>query len=97
VKGSHFLGYLSHPIESLTFHDPFLRWIEHCPISVTWHNFVPPSHLRELEFMISYDMMHPLSHVIFVLNLSLFFLRMKHRGKYYYTLLEWLYWFYDYT
>jgi hypothetical protein len=97
VQGSQPSNSLSQPLESLTFHDPFLRWIEHFPRSVTWHNFVPPSRLHELDFTISYDMMHDLTHVIFVLNLSLFWFMMKHRGRYYEVLLGWFHWLYDYT
>jgi isoprenylcysteine carboxyl methyltransferase (ICMT) family protein YpbQ len=35
--------------------------------------------------MISYDMMHVLTHVVFVLKLSLFWFMMKHIGKCYDT------------
>jgi hypothetical protein len=49
VQGSQPSDSLSQPLESLTFHDPFMRWIEHFPRSVTWHNFVPPSCLHELD------------------------------------------------
>jgi hypothetical protein len=97
VQGSQPSDSLSQLLEPLTFHDPFLRWIEHFPRSVTWHNFVPPSHLHELDFTISYDMMHALTHVIFVLNLSLFWFMMKHRGRYYEVLLGWFHWLFDYT
>jgi hypothetical protein len=97
VQGSQPSDSLSQSFEPLIFHDPFLRWIEHFPRSVTWHNFVPPSRLHELDFRISYDMIHALTHVIFVLNLSLFWFMMKHRGRYYEALLGWFHWLYDYT
>jgi hypothetical protein len=63
---------LSQPLESSTFHDPFQRWIEHFSRNVTWHDLVPPSHLHELDFTISYDIMHALTHVIFVLTYHCF-------------------------
>jgi hypothetical protein len=97
VQGSQPSDSLSQYFEPLIFHDPFLRWIEHFPRSVTWHNFVPPSRLHELDFTISYDMIHALTHVIFVLNLSLFWFMMKHRGRYYEILLGWFHWLFDYT
>jgi hypothetical protein len=97
VQGSQPSDSLSQPLEFLTFHDPFQRWIEHFSGDVTWHDFVPPSHLHELDFMISYDMMNVLTHVIFVLNLSLFWFMMKHRGRCYDVLLGWFHWLYDYT
>jgi hypothetical protein len=81
----------------MIFHDPFLRWIEHFPKSVTWHNFVPPSYLHELEFTISDDTIHFLTHVTFVLDLSLFWFMMKHKGRYYEILLGWFHWLFDYT
>jgi hypothetical protein len=62
VQGSQPSDSLSQSFEPLIFHDPFLRWIEHFPRSVTWHNFVPPSRLHELDFTISDDMIcYPLS------------------------------------
>jgi hypothetical protein len=69
VQGIQPLDSLSQSFEPLIFHNPFLRWIEHFPRSVIWHNYVPPSCLHELEFTISYDMMHALIHVIFLLYL----------------------------
>jgi hypothetical protein len=44
---------------------------------------------KELDFTISDDTIHFLTHVIFVLDLSLFWFMMKHRGRYYETLLGW--------
>jgi hypothetical protein len=82
VQGNQPLDSLSRSIEPLIFHDPFMKWIENLPKGVNWHDFVSPSHLHELDFMISDDTMHSLTHVIFVLDLSLFWFMMKHRGKY---------------
>ena len=41
VQGSQPLDSLSQSFDPLIFHDPFLRWIEHFPRSVTWENFCP--------------------------------------------------------
>jgi hypothetical protein len=81
LKGSQPSNSLSQSIGPLTFHDPFLKWIEHSPESMTWHDFVPPSHLHELDFIISDDIVHSLTHVIFALNLLLFWFMMKHRSR----------------
>ena len=86
-QGSQPSDSLSQYFEPLNFHDPFMRWIDHSPESMNWNDFVPPSYLHEIDFMISYDMMHALTHVIFVLDLSLFWFMMKHRGRYYKLLL----------
>jgi hypothetical protein len=97
VQGSQHSDSLSRSFEPLTFHDPFLRWIEHFPESMTWHHFVPPTRLHELDLTISNDTIHFLTHVIFVLNLSLLWFMMKHRGRYWETLLGWFHWLFDYT
>jgi hypothetical protein len=97
VQGSWLSDLLSQSFEPLTFHDPFLKWIEHFPERMTWHDFVPPTRLHELDFMISDDIVHSLTHVIYVLNLSLFWFMMKHRGRYCETLLGWFHWLFDYT
>jgi hypothetical protein len=88
---------LSQPDESLPCHNPIQRWIEHSCATVTWHNLVPPSHLHELDFIISYDTMYALIHVPFVLDLCLFWFMMKHKGRCCDTMLAWLYRLYDYT
>jgi hypothetical protein len=97
VLGSQLADLLSQFSEPLTFHDPFLKWIEHFPQRMTWHDFIPPTRLHELDFMISDDTIHSLTHVIFVLNLSLFWFMMKHKGRYCGTLLDWFHWSFDYT
>jgi hypothetical protein len=89
VRGSQHSDSLSRSFEPLTFHDPFLRWIEHFPESMTWHHFFPPTRLHELDLTISNDTIHFLTRVIFVLNLSLLWFMMKHRGRYGETLLGW--------
>jgi hypothetical protein len=89
IQGSQPSEFFGQFFEPLIFHDPFLRWNENFPRSVTWRNFVPPTHLHELDFMIFDDVIHVLTHVIFVLNLSLFWFMMKHRGRYYEIFLGW--------
>jgi hypothetical protein len=69
VLGSQLSDLLIQFSKPLTFHDPFLKWIEHFPQRMTWHDFIPPTCLHELEFMVSDDMIHSLTHAIFVLNL----------------------------
>jgi hypothetical protein len=97
VLGSQLEDLLSQFSEPLTFHDPVVKWIEHFSQRLTWHDFIPPTHLHELDFMVFDDMIHFLTHVIFVLNLSLFWFMMKHKGKYCGTLLDWFHWSFDYT
>jgi hypothetical protein len=97
VLGSQFADLLSQYSEPWTLHDPFQRWIEYFPQRWTWRDFIPPTRLHELDFMISDDMIHALTHVIFVLDLSLFWFMMKHKGRYCGTLLDWLHWLFDYT
>jgi hypothetical protein len=45
VQGSQTSNSLSHTFESLTSHDPFLRWIDQFSRRVTWHDFVSPSEI----------------------------------------------------
>jgi hypothetical protein len=97
VLGSQFVRPLSQYSEPWTFHDPFLKWIEYFHQRLTWHDFIPPTRLHELDFVISDDMIYVLTHVIFVLDLSLFWFMMKHKGRYCGTLLDWLHWLFDYT
>jgi hypothetical protein len=89
VLGSQLSDFMSQFSEPLTFHDPFLKWIEHFPQRVTWHDFIPPTCLHELDFMVSDDTIHSLTYVIFLLNLSLFWFMMKYKGRYCETLLGW--------
>jgi hypothetical protein len=90
VQGSHHLDSSSWSFEPLNFQNPFLRWIEHSHEGLTWHNFIPPTHLHELEFVISSDMIYIITHDIFVLDLPLFWFMTKHKGRYHGTLLDWL-------
>jgi hypothetical protein len=50
----------------------------------------PPTRLHELDSNFSDDMMYILSHDIFVLDVSLFWFMMKHKGRYQGALLDWL-------
>jgi hypothetical protein len=97
VIGSHPSDLLSQFSEPLTFHDPFLKWIEKFPQRVTWNDFILHTRLHELYFIISNDTIYSLTHVIFVLDLSLFWFMMKHKGNYCGTLLDWFHWSFDYT
>ena len=96
VLGSQFSNPFSQYSESWTFRDPFLKWIEYFPQRLTWHNLIPPTRLHELEFVISDDTIYVLTHVLFVLDLSLFWSMMKHKGRYCGMLLDWLHWLFDY-
>jgi hypothetical protein len=88
---------MSQPLEYSPFHDSFERWTKHSCGYVTWHDFFPPSCVHELDFMINYDILHALTHAIFVPDLSLLWFMIKHRGRCYDTMLEWFHWLHDYT
>jgi hypothetical protein len=68
---------------------PFTKW----GVDFLWEcvNCVPPSHLHELDFMIGNGIVSTLTHVPFVLDLSLFWFMLKHRGRYFDTMLGWFY------
>jgi hypothetical protein len=68
-----------------------LGWIGQGCGDTSLHDFVPPSHLHELDFMISYGIVY-VQLMIFVLDLSLFWFMMKHRGRCFDTMLGWFYW-----
>jgi hypothetical protein len=97
VLGSQFADLLSQFSEPWTFHDPFLKWIEYFSFRLTWHGFIPPTRLHELDFVISDDMISILTHDIFVFYLSLFWFMMKHKGRYHGMFLDWLHLLFDYT
>jgi hypothetical protein len=94
--GSQCTDLLSQCSETWTFLDPFLKWIEYFPQRWTWQDFIPPTRLHELDFEISNDMIYILTHDIFILDLSLSWFIMKHKGRYGGTLLDWLHWSFDY-
>jgi hypothetical protein len=97
VLGNQFAGPLSQFAEPYTFHDPFLDRIEYFSQRWTWQYFVPPTCLHELDIGTFDDMMYILTHDIFVLDVSLFWFMMKHKGRYQGALLDWLHWLFDYT
>jgi hypothetical protein len=94
VSDNQFAGPLSQPC---MFHDPFLKRIEYFPQRWTWQDFIPPTRLHELDSDFSNDIIYVVTHDIFVLDLSLFWFTMKHKGRYQGTLLDWLHWLFDYT
>jgi hypothetical protein len=95
--GDQFTGPLSWFAKPSSFHDPFSDRIEYFSQSWTWQDFVPPTRLHELDSDLSDDMMYILTHDIFVLDVSLFWFMMKHKGRYQGALLDWLHWLFDYT
>jgi hypothetical protein len=95
--GNQFIGPLSRFAEPSTFHDPFSDRIEYFSQSWTWQDFVPPTCLHELDFGTPDNVIYVLTHDIFVLDLSLFWFMMKHKGRYQGALLDWLHWLFDYT
>jgi hypothetical protein len=97
VLGDQFTGPLSRFSEPCLFHDPFSDRIECFSQRWTWRDFIPPTHLHELDSDFSDDMMYILTHDIFVLDVSLFWFMMKHKGRNQGALLNWLHWLFDYT
>jgi hypothetical protein len=82
VLGNQFTGPLSRFSEPCIFHDLFLDRIECFSQRWTWQDFVPPTRLHELDLEIPDDVIYVLTHDIFVLDLSLFWFMMKHKGRY---------------
>jgi hypothetical protein len=73
-QSSHPSESLIHPYDYLSCHNPILRWIGNFFCDASLHEFVTTSCIHELDFMISCDMVYVLTHDIFLLDLSLFFL-----------------------
>jgi hypothetical protein len=96
VLGNQSTGPLSPFSEPCTFYDPFLDRIECFSQRWTWRDFIPPTRLHELDSDFSDDMMYILTHDMFVLDVSLFWFMMKHKGRYQGALLDWLHWLFDY-
>jgi hypothetical protein len=97
VLGNQSTGPLSPFSEPCTFYDPFLDRIECSSQRWTWRDFIPPTRLHELDSDFSDDMMYILTHDMFVLDVSLFWFMMKHKGRYQGALLDWLHWLFDYS
>jgi hypothetical protein len=95
--GNQFTSPLSWFAEPSMFHDPFSDRIEYFSQRWTWQYFDPPTRLHELDFEIPDDMTCILTHDIIVLDVSLFWFMMKHKGRYQGALLDWLHWLFDYT
>jgi hypothetical protein len=95
--GNQFTCPLSCFAEPSMFHEPFLDRIECFSQRWTWQDFIPPTRLHELDSDFSDDMMYILTHDIFVLDVSLFWFMMKHKGRYQGALLDWLHWLFDYS
>jgi hypothetical protein len=59
-------------------------------------DFLPPNNLHEFHFMIDYMSIY--AHDYYLLNLSLLYYRIKHRGRYLDEVMNmWLHWLYDFT
>jgi hypothetical protein len=97
VLGNQFTGPLSRFSEPCNSHNPFLDRIEYFSQRSTWQDFVTPTRLHELDSDLSDDIVYILTHEIFVLDISLFWFMMKHKGRYRGTLLDGLHWLFDYT
>jgi hypothetical protein len=97
VLGNQSTGPLCPFSEPCTFYDPFLDRIECFSQRWTWQYFDPPTRLHELDFEFPDDMTCILTHDISVLDVSLFWFMMKHKGRYQGALLDWLHWLFDYT
>jgi hypothetical protein len=95
--GNQLASPLSCFAEPSMFHDPFSDRIECLFQRWTWQDFVPPTRLHELEFGTPDDVIYVLTHDVFVLDFSLFWFMMKHKGRYQGALLDWLHWLFDYT
>jgi hypothetical protein len=95
--GSQTTGHFSPLSEPCIFHDPVLDSFECFSQRWTWQDFIPPTRLHELDSDFSDDMMCILTHDMFVLDVSLFWFMMKHKGRYQGALLDWLHWLFVYT
>jgi hypothetical protein len=91
------LGHFSPFYEPCISHDPVLDRIDYFSQRWTWRDFIPPTRLHELDSDFSDDMIYILTHDMFVLDVSLFWFMMKHKGRYQGALLDWLHWLFDYT
>jgi hypothetical protein len=96
VLGNQFTYPLSCFAEPSMFYDPFSDRIECFSQRWTWRDFVPPTRLHELDPDFFNDIIYILTHDIFVLDISLFWFMMKHKGRYQGALLDWLHWLFDY-
>jgi hypothetical protein len=81
---------------SSIYGSPLQQWIDQaCGFSFQ-QDFLPPTHLHEFHFMINYMSIYAHDH--YVLDLSLLYYMIKHRGRYLDEMLSrWLHWLYDFT
>jgi hypothetical protein len=90
---------------SSTYGIPLQRWIDQaCGYTLGRmmadgfsfkQDFLPPTHLHEFYFMIDYMCVY--THDYYVLDLSLLYYMIKHRGRYFDEMIKWLHWLYDFT
>jgi hypothetical protein len=91
---------------SSTYSSPLQRWIDQsCGYTFRQddqadgfsfqQDFLPPTHLHEFYFMIDYMCVY--THDYYVLDLSLLYYMIKHRGRYFDEMIKWLHWLYDFT
>jgi hypothetical protein len=84
---------------SSTYGIPLQRWIDQdCGYTFRQHDqdddfsfqqdFLPPTHLSSFHFMIDYISIYDHDH--YVLDLSLLFYIIKHRGRYFDEMINWL-------
>jgi hypothetical protein len=74
---------------------PIQRWIDQACGYSFQHDFLPPTHLHEFLSMIDHMLIY--AHDYYVLDLSLLYYMIKHRGRYLDEMISWLHWLYDFT
>jgi hypothetical protein len=91
---------------SSTYDSPLQRWIDQaCGYTFRQHDqandfsfqhdFLPPTHLSSFHFLIDYISIY--AHDRYMLDLSLVFYIIKHRGRYFDEMIDWLHWLYEFT
>jgi hypothetical protein len=80
-QDSHSLKPLSQPCEPSSYHNPIQIWVEQACGDTSWHDFVPPPHPHEFDFMFFYPVMIIPAHDYFVLDIFLFWFVIKHKGR----------------
>jgi hypothetical protein len=83
---------MSHRLYTIVlFRDGLIRLV----VILSTIDFLPPTHLHEFHFMIDYMFIY--AHDYYVLDLSLLYYIIKHRGRYLDDMINWLHWLYDFT
>jgi hypothetical protein len=86
----------SHEDEPSSTYDSLIqRWIDQACGCSFQQDFLPPTHLHEFHFIIDYMSIYAHDH--YVLDLSLLYYIIKHRGRYFDEMISWLHWLYDFT